>query len=138
MKKQIFIISISIFIIFGIYNEDFVLALGVGDYGSPGSYSCYHQINSQCWISQTAYYDNYAAFAITQHPTEILITNKSGTQSCTYFYLPDSLDNSVGLGVIDGFLQYYPNNPDSTVYFYTDANSSFFYDYSSWPLLYLH
>ena len=89
-------------------------------------------MNSQCWIDDEAYYDNYAYFALTKSSQKVLITNKLGTKTSTYFYLPDSTNNSVGYGVIDGFLQYYPNNPSATVYFYTDENSSIYYDYASW------
>lgn len=122
-------IYLSIFFISGFSN--FIFAT-IGEYGRSSTYSCYPSSGNKCWISDDAYYDNHAAFAITQSNDLISIPDIPNTQELTYFYIPNIDNKYSGKGVIDGLLIYNPNSSNIIFYTFTDDNSLIFDNYSSW------
>jgi hypothetical protein len=128
MKILLFLFMTGIISILPLNN---LSAITVGDYADPSYYSCYYTRYSYCWISNNAYYEDYAPLTISAPLPPVQIQAIEGCETTTYFYIPDP-DQYTGKGVINGYMQYFPNNPDAIVRTYTDSNSSIYTNYADW------
>ncbi len=128
MKNFLSLILICIIISFQCNK---LFALTIGNYGTPASYGCSHSSNHQCWISDDAYYQDYAYYAIMSPPGPVIIQEIIGCDSTTYFYIPEP-DQYTGRGVINGYMQYFKNDPNAIVRTYTDSNSITYTNYAVW------
>lgn len=126
MKYIIFVL----FLVFG--NQIHIQALTIGSNASPKDYGCKMKQLHQCLITDNSWYEDYVAYAVTTDPTPREIVAIPGTNSATYFYIPDNDNPNIGYGVINGFIQYFPNNPFALIHTYTDDNSLIFNNFIDW------
>ena len=128
IKKMLLMIFILNLIILSVKISN---ALTLGDYGNRVTVSCKSSPNNVCWITETTYYDNMIWFTISYDGLK-KIEPISGTDTTSFFFLPDSLNHNYGFGVIDGFMQYYPNLPYTDAYYFTSDSTLIYYNYYYW------